>query len=148
MIQFCSSWMFSMTTSSPVSGPIVRICRGCVRTSPSPHPDGSRSHQWPRQHPHSKRMPAFAFVFHSVPLEFFILNTNKSPKNWWVTRPFSQRPKKQPLQTRFSVAPGDDLPHHRWRISAPGKSFSWNNVPCLIPRITNKNPVFLQGKQH
>lgn len=151
MIQFCSSLMFSMTTSSPVSGPIVRICRGCVRTSPSPHPDGSRSHQWPRQpSPYETHASLRLRVSFCSPGSLHPkIPKSKVPKIDESRGLFSQRPKTQHfqnLQTRFPVAPGDDLPHHRWRISAPGKSFSWNNVPCSFPRITNKNPVFFTGK--
>ena len=84
----------------PSFRPIVRICRGCVRTSLSPHPDGSRSHQWPRQRPHTKRQ---ASVFHSVPLEVFILKflNLKSQKLMSHEAFFPNVPRRSPFKQGF-----------------------------------------------
>lgn len=146
MIDFCSSLMFSMTTSSPVSGPIVRICRGCVRTSPSPHPDGSRSHQWPRQHPHSKRMLAFASVFHSVPLEVFILNTNKSPKNWWVTRPFFPTSQEAAFSNKVSTRAWRRPPPPPLENFSSCQEFLLEQCSLFDPKNYQQKPSFFTGK--
>lgn len=127
-----------MTTSSPVSGPIVRICRGCVRTSPSPRPDGSRSHQWPRQpSPFETHASLRLRVSFCSPGSFHPKYQQKSQKLMSHEAFFPTSQEAAPSNKVFSRA---------WRRPPPPPLENFSS--WLDPKNYEQKPSSLQGKQH